>query len=389
MKNFLILTITVFVAACGGGGEGGGKSGNSQTSPPPTSTGTPTPIAPTPAVGDECLGGYSLVPCDSLEDGVPLQIGTSGGSGGYCLSGLFFYGPCDPMGPSGDDVSAAISYPVTDREPNNDVSTASIANFATRQATGQRTGFSVTSSVDGQLDGFDVFAFAVSSRRRVDFDLCFVSEGCGWHNPDVPAQLIGVNVASVRILDASGIEVFSTADSRTPGNEFKAELEGGVTYFLVIAAEAAAGPDLQYFLRVLESYYQPEAEIQEPAPEPEPVIAPLPPTLNAWVTGHDSYGTYVDMQLDWTAPLENEDGTVLNDLAGYNIYVVQDYYAPAPGESMWILETIEDPSTVTRTYDLAEWQGHWIGMTAFNSQGIESELSELFMIEMGPMEGVP
>jgi hypothetical protein len=293
------------------------------------------------------------------------------------------------MGPSGDDVSPAISYPVTDREPNNDVSTASIANFATRQKSGQRTGFSITSSIDALFDEFDVFAISVPSRRRIDFDLCFISEGCGWHNPDVPAQLIGVGVASIRILDASGIEVFSTADSRTPGNEFVAELEGGVMYFLVIAAEASAGPDLQYYLRVLESYYQPEAEIQEPTPEPEPISAPLPPTLNAWVTGHDSYGTYIDMQLDWTAPLQNDNGTVLDDLDGYNIYIVSDYYATSPGESTQILERIEDPLTFTRTYDVAQWADRYIGMTAFDSEGVESELSELFFIEMGPTDGSP
>jgi len=380
----------LILAGCGGGGgESGGKSAKSQADLSPTSTGIPPSIAPPPAGGDQCLSGTSLVPCDSLNSGVALAIGTSGGSGGYCLSGLFYYGPCDPMGPTSSGAeSPAISYSVKDLEPNNDTGTATIANLATRQARGQRTGFSVRGSVDMLNDGVDVFALMLPARARLDINLCFEEEGCGWNNPDYPDPLIGVSVASVRILDQFGNEVFSTGDTQTPGNAFKAELEGGVMYYLMIAAEGSSTSELQYFLRVLESYYQPEVVAAEPAPEPPPIVAPLPPTLNAWVVSHDSIGQYLDVQLDWTIPLQNDDGTVLDDLAGYNVYLVQDELAAARGEWAHVI-TIDDPLIATSTYNLIEWEGMSVCMTAFNSKGVESELSDLFLIERGPEPGKP
>ena len=193
--------------------------------------------------------------------------------------------------------------------------------------------------------------------------------------------------SGTRILDSSGIEVFSTADPRTPGNDFKAELEGGVIHYLVVAAEASAGPDLQYKLTVMESYYQPEAQAEGPDPQPEPDSLPdpdqqppvglYPPQLSV------HYLDGLNVQLDWLPPTSNLDGSVVEDLAGYNIYLTRDT-AITDLESLELLETIDDPLILTRSYDLSDYDGYFVGVTAFKSQGVESVVGEWFGIFISP-----
>lgn len=385
MKYIAIVMAALILAGCGGeDADGSDQSGQLRANPPTTSTSNPTPTSPPPVGGDQCLSGTSLVHCDSLESGIALTIGTTAGSDSTCVSSLFSLGPCDPREPSGNDsIPAGVLAAVSDLEPNNDSGTATVANFPTREVPGQRIGFTVSGSVEMLADGVDMFAVSLPARARFDINLCFEGEGCGWNNPDVPEQLVGVDAATVRILDQFGNEVFDTGDSHTPGNKFKAELEGGVVYYLVIVAEASSGSGLQYFFRVMESYYQPDDVAGQPVPELEPTVAPLPPTLSVFVVSHDSEGLHLDVQLDWTIPLLNDDGAVLDDLAGFKIYIGLDESAITRGESVHVI-TIDDPLLTTSTYNLIEWEGMWVCMTAFNSEGVESEVSELFLIERGP-----
>ena len=194
--------------------------------------------------------------------------------------------------------------------------------------------------------------------------------------------------SGTRILDSSGIEVFSTADPRTPGNDFKAELEGGVIHYLVVAAEASAGPDLQDKLKVMESYYQPDAQAEGPAPQPEPDSLPdpdqqppegmYPPQLSVHFLDAG-----LNVQLDWLPPSANLDGSMIYDLAGYNIYLTRDTAVTDLG-SLELLERIDDPLILTRSYDFSDYEGAYVGMTAFNSVGVETVVGEWFRIFSSP-----
>ena len=53
-------------------------------------------------------------------------------------------------------------------------------------------------------------------------------------------------------------------------------------------------------------------------------------------------------------------------------------------ESLELLETIDDPLILTRSYDLFDYDGYFVGMTAFNSQGVESVVREWFGIFSDP-----
>jgi hypothetical protein len=74
-------------------------------------------------------------------------------------------------------------------------------------------------------------------------------------------------------------------------------------------------------------------------------------------------------RVSWSQPDQNEDGSPLTDLAGYRIY-----YGNAPGDydntitidkglSSYMIESLDEP----------DW---YFAMTAFNSQGIESDYSD-------------
>ena len=78
--------------------------------------------------------------------------------------------------------------------------------------------------------------------------------------------------------------------------------------------------------------------------------------------------------LSWLAPDLNTDGSPLTDLAGYHIY-----YGNAPGQYDRKLE-IADASTLTAFIDNLS-QGEWyFAVTALNSKGEESDLSNELQI---------
>ncbi|MBU2677795.1 MAG: hypothetical protein KJP16_11995 [Gammaproteobacteria bacterium] len=76
-----------------------------------------------------------------------------------------------------------------------------------------------------------------------------------------------------------------------------------------------------------------------------------------------------NVTLNWTAPLQNTDGTALLDLAGYTIYYGND------SRSYDHEIRIDNPGMTTYVVDFLVPDTYYFAATAFNSQGVESEWS--------------
>jgi len=73
--------------------------------------------------------------------------------------------------------------------------------------------------------------------------------------------------------------------------------------------------------------------------------------------------------LSWQPPLENTDGTPLNDLSGYKIYY-------GSSDSMGYI-TIDNPGVTEYVVDgLNLYTTHYFSITAFNSENVESSSSK-------------
>ena len=75
------------------------------------------------------------------------------------------------------------------------------------------------------------------------------------------------------------------------------------------------------------------------------------------------------MTLSWTPPTQNEDGSVLTDLAGYFIY-----YGQSPGSYPNRIR-IDNPSISTYVVENLLPDTYYIVATSFNSEGVESRYS--------------
>lgn len=90
-------------------------------------------------------------------------------------------------------------------------------------------------------------------------------------------------------------------------------------------------------------------------------------TVNLTVSSKDGLAT-----LSWNAPTTNTDDTALTDLAGYKIY-----YGNA-SDNLSESITINDPSAATWLIEnLHSNRSYFFAVTAFNSKGIESDLSNI------------
>ena len=79
--------------------------------------------------------------------------------------------------------------------------------------------------------------------------------------------------------------------------------------------------------------------------------------------------TYGSVTLSWTAPTENEDGSVLTDLDGYRLY-----WGKTPGNFTDSV-TIDNESITTYVVDnVASGTYEFVG-TSFNTAGVESRYS--------------
>jgi hypothetical protein len=77
--------------------------------------------------------------------------------------------------------------------------------------------------------------------------------------------------------------------------------------------------------------------------------------------------------ISWAAPLENEDGSPLEDLMGYYVYV-----GDSPGTMVPYYFT-----TSLRQYMVYKYVpkgAHYLGITAVNVDGIESEMSQIVIL---------
>lgn len=97
-----------------------------------------------------------------------------------------------------------------------------------------------------------------------------------------------------------------------------------------------------------------------------------------------SYGAMdVEIPLDWVAPTENVDGTVLTDLAGYNIY-----YGFGSNNYTQSLAGVSQNST-SQTLSIAgveDGASVYVAMTAFDYDGNESTFSN--QVIAGPFSEV-
>ncbi len=75
------------------------------------------------------------------------------------------------------------------------------------------------------------------------------------------------------------------------------------------------------------------------------------------------------VSLSWDAPMENEDGTSLTDLAGYRIY-----YGDEEGNYPSVID-IDNPSVSSHVVENLLPKTYYFVATAYNSAGVESQHS--------------
>jgi len=86
----------------------------------------------------------------------------------------------------------------------------------------------------------------------------------------------------------------------------------------------------------------------------------------------------LNLLIGWQPPALNENGSELVDLSGYRIRVWDGTTFPHEFQSLQV--DVQDPAAATYSLDLP-WQGVWrIAMTAYNTSGTESRLSEIIPV---------
>lgn len=86
---------------------------------------------------------------------------------------------------------------------------------------------------------------------------------------------------------------------------------------------------------------------------------------------------FTSLTISWEAPLTNEDGTELTNLAGYNIY-----YTSSSSEESYTV-TINNPSVTKYVIDnMSIGSTYSFTMTAFNLVGSESERTDITYIDI-------
>ena len=188
---------------------------------------------------------------------------------------------------------------------------------------------------------------------------------------------IDVGTAYINVLDQDGEVIWSAIDDPDSGNIQEIWLDAGVPYYVMVVAEDTMGSDLAYQLKVVEA--QSQVRIIPP-PQPE-AVKPNAPVLSGWESG----GTEDTMtiELTWMPPTENSDGTPLVDLSGYVIYYGSQSNGLS-GDSV----TLDNPGLAIYQIELP--RAEWIFViTAVNSDGQESDFSNVVQVYPGPTDGIP
>ncbi len=330
MKRTILTIMALALAACGGGGGGG--------DPQPSSVTTP--------------GGHTG---GSSSGGPASGSGGSSSSDDFCQFLISIYW-CNDDRESDASNATAMHSQVRDTEPNDDVANAVAVHWPRPGWADQRIGFGVEGTISAARDVADFFAF--TPQRSADFyiSLCETGQVCGPFSPEYSVPLTS---ASVRILDQFGVEIFSEELYPGSANLFETRFESGTLYYAVVVAEGIVDQERSYRLTVGES-------LQQPAGDDGPTSVPGAPQLSAYIVD-----SFTNVQLDWIPATQNEDGTQLTDLAGFNLYLY-DYIREGDTAERRLIETINDPSATTRTINLEGYEDWYVSITAFNEAGIES-----------------
>ncbi len=254
---------------------------------------------------------------------------------------------------------------VADVEPNDSISTASVATFPTRSSPEQRVGFHVNGTINNLTDGIDTFAFTSAQPRVLRFELCARGDSC------LSPGRLNVGIAFLAILDQFGTTLWSSEGGAVDGNIRHMRIDAGVLYYVMVVAEYTMNDDQDYLLSVVETTADPD-----PAVAQDPDAIPNPPILS--VSGAPS----LTITLDWLPPGMNPDDSALLNLSGYSISFA-NVSGPCCGNYPTTNVDLDNPGLVTYVLDLPG-PGEWaISMTARNSTGQESVSSNVVTATVG------
>ncbi len=248
-----------------------------------------------------------------------------------------------------------------DVEPNNSISAASVASFPTPFFPEQNVGFSVRGTINNLTDGIDTYAFTAVRSRTFRFELCSSQEASCTLLLTADRSL-DVEIAFLTVVDQFGTVLLSSQGDTVNRNVQKMSIDAGVLYYVMVIAEDTMNEDRDYKLNVFETTSEAGSVAQKPVPSS--------PSLSAgevmWLTS----------TLDWIPPTMNVDGTPLLDLAGYNVY-----FGPASG--MYLdFRHLDNPGLVTYVLDLPNSGSWFIVITALDSAGNESDVSNEVFVDV-------
>jgi hypothetical protein len=186
---------------------------------------------------------------------------------------------------------------------------------------------------------------------------------------------VDVGTAYISLLDQNGGVIWTAMEDSTAGNLTSLWLEAGIPYYLMIVGTDTMGSDMGYRLRVVEAQEQLKPVIVEVPPvfEQDSFTAP---ELDGWLSGED--GEQMTIELNWIPPTVNADGTPISDLAGYVIYIGRS----ASGDFTHFV-AVDDPDLRTSQIELPRDE-LMFAITAVNSDGLESEVSNVVHVDPGP-----
>ena len=357
MISPMLVGVFLTLAACGGGdGDSAPASEPESTGPGPLDQGGIVCELFAFLLGGECVGTGNTPTCASDPFNNPL--------------GLPNCGQPAPPDSGGDTWITPRVYGVPDTEPNNSISTPAQASLNSRLP-GGRGGFIVDGSFNSSSDPADVFIFTLTASGNIEFTLCFMDSSCSSY----AGNRIDVGTAYISVLDQDGAVIWSAINHPDSGNIQAFWLDAGVPYYVMVVAADTMGSDLAYRLHVVEA----QSQVKIAPPQQPEDVKPNAPVLSGWESG----GTLdtITIELTWTPPTENSDGTPLGDLSGYVIY-----YGTLSGGLYTDSVRLDDPGLAIYLIDLP--RDEWVFViTAVNSDGQESDFSDEVHVYPGSTAG--